>query len=227
MQKVPSSRLPPVWPSDVVRDGQKMCQSLAKVLKVWKPRSYHWLVHPRTHANTCRPGVLLIAGRSNDIVPDSGSLVMYGYAAPASARRYVLSHYLPVWSCRLLSFQSLPSAPPTVPACTVSSPTSQSAMCSGTAGTAKPVAISAPLGWRMTARRASACGQTRCQNARLKVGIATIKCYRSLGWRGRHYWCINFSGTAVPLVEWLPTFRNLVVLSTDCQLTTICPACLF
>jgi len=126
-----------------------------------------------------------------------------------------LAWLLPVWSCRLVSFQSLPSAPPTVLACTVSSLTRQSAMCSGTAGMAKPVAISAPLDWLMTARRASACGQTRCQNARLKVGIATRKFHRSLGWRGHSYWCIKFSGTAVPLVEWLPTFRNLVVLSSS------------
>ena len=126
-----------------------------------------------------------------------------------------LAWLLPVWSCRLLFFQSLPSPPPTVPACTVSSLTKQSAMCSGTAGTAKPVAISAPLDWRMTARRASACGQTRCQNARLKVGIATRKCHRSLGRRGHSYWWIQFSGTAVPLVEGMPPPRNLVVLSSS------------
>jgi len=47
MQKVSWSRLPPVWPSDVIRNGQK-CQSLAKVLKAGDPRSYH-LARARTH----------------------------------------------------------------------------------------------------------------------------------------------------------------------------------
>ena len=188
MQKVSSSRLAPVWPSHVIRNGQKICQSLAEVLKAWDPRSYHRLVGARS--TTVRP------------------------AGAAFSHTACLSCPLPVWSCRLLSFQSLPSAPPTVLACTVSSLTSQSATCSGTAGTAKPVAISAPLDWRMTARRASACGQTRCQNARLKVGIATRKCHRSLRWRGYSYWWIKFSGTAADF--WKP--RRAFIITADTNL---------
>lgn len=81
----------------------------------------------------------------------------------------------------LLPFQSLPSALRTVLAFTVSSLTSQSATCFGTAGTAKPVAISAPRDWRTTGTRVSACGPTRCRNARSKVGTSAEKCYWSLG----------------------------------------------
>jgi hypothetical protein len=148
--------------------------------------SQHWLVHARTHA--CRRLVLLIAGRGNDTTGqcEPGDAWLRNTAfSPAlcsvtTATKFFYYESAHAAFC-LLRFQSLPSAPRTVPACTESSLTRQSAMCSGTAGTVRPAAISAPLDWRMTARRVSACGLTRCQNARLKVGIATGKCCRSLG----------------------------------------------
>jgi hypothetical protein len=65
--------------------------------------------------------------------------------------------------------QSHRSPPLTASACTASSPTRANATSSGTVGTVKPPGTSVPPDWPTTARRASACGPIKSQNARTKV----------------------------------------------------------